>query len=70
MLDFLNLGVIPPKFNETHIILVPKVKSPKKIIEYRPTSLSNVVSRIASKVLANRLKLYYQLSLAKTKVLS
>ena len=56
MLDFLNLGVIPPKFNETHIILIPKVKSPQKITKYRPINLSNVVSRIASKVLASRLK--------------
>ena len=57
MLDFLNLGVTPEKFNETHIILIPKVKSPKKIFEYRPISLSNVVSRIATKVLPNRLKI-------------
>ena len=57
VLDFLNLGVTPVKFNETHIILIPKVKSPKKISEYRPISLSNVVSRIATKVLANRLKI-------------
>ena len=26
VLGFLNLGIIPPKFNETHIILVPKIK--------------------------------------------
>jgi len=25
VLDFLNLGIIPPKFNETHVILIPKV---------------------------------------------
>lgn len=52
-----NLGVIQPKFNETHIILIPKVKSPKRITEYRPINLCNVVSRIASKVLASRLKM-------------
>ena len=34
VLDFLNLGIIPPKFYETHITLIPKVKNPKKIIEY------------------------------------
>ena len=56
VLDFLNLGVIPPKFNETHITLIPKDKDPKKITGYWPISLSNVVSRISSKVLANRLK--------------
>ena len=26
VLDFLNLGIIPPKFNETHIIMIPKIK--------------------------------------------
>lgn len=28
VLDFLNYGITPPKFNETHIVLVPKTKSP------------------------------------------
>ena len=56
VLDSLNLGIIPPKFNETHIVLVPKIKNPKKIIEFRPISLCNVVYKLASKTLANRLK--------------
>ncbi|XP_023907624.1 uncharacterized protein LOC112019319 [Quercus suber] len=56
ILDFLNCGVIPPKFNETHIVLIPKVKNPTTVSQYRPISLSNVISRLASKVLANRLK--------------
>ena len=56
VLDFLNLGIIPPKFNETHIMLIPKVKNLTKITQYKPISLSNVISRLASKVLENRLK--------------
>lgn len=28
VLDFLNLGIIPPKFNDTQIVLVPKIKDP------------------------------------------
>ena len=56
VLDFLNLSIIPPKFNETHIILIPKVRNPTKITQYRPISLSNVISRLASKVIANKLK--------------
>ena len=36
VLDFLNLGIIPPKFNETHVILIPKIKNPTKITHYRP----------------------------------
>ena len=29
VLDFLNLGVFPPNFNETHIVLIPKINDPK-----------------------------------------
>ena len=56
ILDFLNLGIIPPKFNETHIVLIPKIKNTTKITQYRPISLCNVISRITSKDIANRLK--------------
>ena len=56
ILDFLNLGIIPPKFNETHIVLIPKTKNPTKVAQYRPISLCNVISRLTSKVIANRLK--------------
>ena len=44
VLDSLNLGIIPP---ETRIVLVPKIKDPKKIIEFRPISLCNVVYKLA-----------------------
>ena len=54
-----NHGIVPPKFNKTHIVLIPKIKNPKKITQYQPISLSNVVSRLASKVLANRLKRFF-----------
>ena len=56
ILDFLNLGLTPPNFNETDIVLIPKVKEPKMVIDYRPISLSNVVFKIASKAIANRMK--------------
>ena len=42
--------------NFTHIVLIPKKNDPQSIAEFRPISLSNVVSRIISKVLANRIK--------------
>ena len=44
VLDFLNLGIFPPKFNNTHIVLIPKVKEPKRITECRSISLCNVVN--------------------------
>ena len=43
VLDFLNHGIIPPNFNDTHIILIPKIKDPRRVIDYRPISLCNVV---------------------------
>ena len=46
-LDFLNLGIIPPKFNDTHIVLIPKTKNTKKVTKYRPISLCNVVYKLA-----------------------
>ena len=56
VLDFLNDGVMLPNFNHTNIVLIPKVKNPKKMSEFRPISLCNVIYKVISKVLANRLK--------------
>ena len=56
VLKSLNSGVMPSGVNEMYICLIPKVKSPQKITEYRPISLCNVIYKIISKALANRLK--------------
>ena len=56
VLSALNSGRLPCKLNDTYICLIPKVKSPQKITEFRPISLCNVVYKLISKVLANRLK--------------
>ena len=56
ILDFLNFGLTSPNFNETYIVLIPKVKEPKKVTDYRPISLCNVMLRIVSKAIANRMK--------------
>ena len=58
VLDSLNSGVLPCGINDTYICLIPKVKSPQKITEYRLISLCNVIYKLISKVLANRLKKY------------
>ena len=56
ILDFLNFGITPPKFNESHIVLIPKVNQPRRVTEYRPISLCNVIYKLVAKTLANRLK--------------
>ena len=57
VLNFLNHGITPPDFNDTHIVLIPKVKNSHKITEYRPISLCNVIYKLASKTETNRLKI-------------
>jgi hypothetical protein len=42
--------------NMTNIVLIPKVKNPTRVTEFRSVSLCNVTYKIISKVLANRLK--------------
>jgi hypothetical protein len=56
ILDILNTGIMPPQLNSTNIVLIPKVKNPVSVSDYRPISLCNVFYKVISKVLANRLK--------------
>jgi hypothetical protein len=57
VLDVLNGGSMPEGWNETTIVLIPKVKDPERVTQFRPISLCNVLYKIISKVLANRLKI-------------
>ena len=52
----LNSSIIPASLNQTFITLIPKSKSPEKVFEFRPIALCNILYKLISKVLANRLK--------------
>ena len=56
ILSFLNSATLPKHLNHTFITLTPKVKNPELVYEFHPISLCNVLYKIFSKVLTNRLK--------------
>ena len=53
-LIFLIIVLFLQNFNETHVALIPKIKNPTKITQFRPISLSNVISRIAKIISENQ----------------
>lgn len=56
MLDILNNGKALDEINKTFIVLIPKGKNPASPKDFRPISLCNVVMKIVTKVIANRVK--------------
>ena len=56
MLAFLNGGELPLGLNDTAITLIPKVRHPQKISQFRPIALCPVLYKIAVKAIANRLR--------------
>lgn len=54
--NFFASGEISSELNATNIVLISKKKGPTMMSELRPISLCNVLVKIITKVLANRLK--------------
>ena len=58
VLNFLNGGQMSEGINQTTIVFIPKIKHPQDLKNFRPISLCNVIYKICSKVLANRLRVF------------
>ena len=58
VLDFLNGGQMLDASNQTMLVLIPKIKHPHDVKNFRPISVCNVIYKVCSKVLANRLRMF------------
>ena len=52
----LNSRSIMKSINHIFITLIPKVQNPEKVSDFRSISICNVLYKIVSKVITNRLK--------------
>ena len=56
VLNILNGNDSLHEINHTYIVLIPKIKSPQDLSHFRPISLCNVIYKLVSKTIANRIK--------------
>lgn len=65
VLNFLNNGIFDNCINYSFIVLIPKVKHLICPSDFRPISLCNMIYKLVSKVLSNRLKQILSLLISK-----
>ena len=58
--NFFNNGHLLKCFNDTYIVLIPKVPHSESISKFQTIFLCNVIYKIISKVLVLRLKSFFQ----------
>jgi hypothetical protein len=56
VMDFFDTGVMPPDINDTVIVLIPKKDEPELLKDFRSISLCNVIYKVVSKCMVNRLR--------------
>jgi len=56
VLNILNHNGDPGNINYTYLCLIPNIKHPTRPSNYRPIALCNVLLKIVTKTIANRLK--------------
>src|SRR4051812_5169543 len=54
--NFFAYGVMPEGINDTIIVLIPKGKDQSTMKDFRPISLCNVIYKVISKCLVNRMR--------------
>jgi hypothetical protein len=56
VIEVLQGGQMPDGWNDTIISLISEVERPEKVTNLRPISLFNVIYKVVSKVLSNKLR--------------
>lgn len=54
--NFFSTANLPTSISKSNMVLIPKKDNPMRVIDYRPISICNVIYKIISKILTNRLK--------------
>jgi hypothetical protein len=64
--NFFAKGELSDGINDTAIVLIPKIKNPLSLKDFRPISLCNVIYKVVAKCLVNRMRPLLQNIISKT----